>query len=188
MRFAPSLFAVLLFVASPVGAEMRCAAVPKAGCRQPFVPHKSTLLFTQTGRTDPDDIYTWKWQFGSQTALTDFGDPLDTTDYVLCIYDQSVRAQPVVGNVALATTGWNSVRSGFVRNYRPSRALRRLVLHAGRNGKAKIVAHGDSDTVRDILPFVAPVRVQLQAGNGGCWETNLPTPAQNDSGRFKATD
>lgn len=199
MRFALSSLAMFairvlaglaigILAGSSVGAETSCTAVPQADCRPPFAPHKSTLVFTQTGRTDPDDIYTWRWQFGSQTDLTDFGDPLSATDYALCMYDQSVRPQPVVGNVALAAAGWTSVRGGFVRDYRPSRSLRRLVLRAGRDGKAKIIAHGDSDTVRDILPFVAPVLVQLQAGNGRCWQTSLPTPTRNDSRLFKATD
>lgn len=180
--------AIGLPAASPVRAALSCSATPQTSCRQPFVPHKSTLVFAQTRPSDPDDIYTWRWQYGSDTTLGDFGDPLATTDYVLCIYDQSARPQPVVGNAAMAATGWRSIPNGFTRYYPPSRPLRRLLLHEGRDGQAKIIAHGDSNTIRKILPFVAPVLVQMQASNGQCWETSLPNPVRNDSHFFKATD
>jgi hypothetical protein len=191
MRFLLAFLAVLAvspFSGSSAAADTRCSAVPQAGCRQPFVPHKSVLAFKQTGATDPDDIYSWRWQSGSATDVADFGDPLGTTDYVLCIYDQSARPQPVVENLALAATGWESVRGGFVRDYRPSRSIRRVSLRAGRDGKAKILVHGDSDTVRDILPFVAPVVVQMQTNGVGCWETSLTTPSRNDASRFQSKD
>lgn len=186
MRILPVL--LLLLAASPVAAQTSCSVVPQPGCRRPFVPHKSTFAFKQTGNSDPDDIYTWRWLAGSETSVADFGDPFGTTDYVLCIYDQSTRPQPVVANLALAAIGWKRIQGGFRRDYRPSRPIRRLVLRAGPDGKAKILAHGDSDTIRDILPFVAPVVVQMQMSDGGCWETALGTPFRNDSHHFQATD
>jgi hypothetical protein len=191
MRFPlVATLAVLLCspLARPARAELACAPAPAAGCRQPFTPHRSSLAFKQTGHTDPDDIYTWRWQAGSATTVADFGDPLATTDYVLCIYDQSARPQPVVGNVAPAATGWTALATGYKRYYRPTRSLRQLVLHAGTDGKAKILAHGDSDTVQQLLPFVAPVVVQLQASTGACWETDLPTPKRDDEHRFSGKD
>lgn len=168
-------------------AHAACTPEPRGDCQQPFVAHKSTLVFTQTGRTDPDDIYTWKWVHGSGTDVADFGAPLTTTEYALCIYDGSERAQPVVGNSVPPGGGWKSVKSGYVLDAGP-RPLRRLVLKAGANGKARIQAHGDSNTVATILPFVAPVVVQLQTNDGGCWETTLPTPKRNDASLFKSTD
>jgi hypothetical protein len=62
------------------------------------------------------------------------------------------------------------------------------LLHAGADGKAKILAHGDSTTVEQILPFIAPVVVQLQNSIGECWETDLPSPTRNDGARFHAKD
>lgn len=183
---------VLLTIATagtaPARAALTCTTVPQPTCRQPFRAHKSSLAFKQTGNTDPDDIYTWRWQAGSATALADFGAPLTTTDYVLCIYDQSARPQPVVGNLALAGTGWQARQTGYKRYYPPSRPLRQILLHAGADGKAKILAHGDSDTIEQILPFVAPVVVQLQTSTGTCWETTLPSPSRNDGARFEGKD
>jgi hypothetical protein len=190
MRLLSAVLALALvtLAASSVRADLACAPAPAAGCRAPFTPHKSSLAFKQTGHTDPDDIYTWRWQAGSATTLADFGDPLATTDYVLCIYDQSERPQPVVGNLAPAATGWKALATGYKRYYRPTRSLRQLVLHAGADGKAKILAHGDSDTIATLLPFVPPVVVQLQSGTGACWETNLATPKRDDERRFDGKD
>jgi hypothetical protein len=190
MRTLPAavLALIVLTLAPPVRADFACAPAPLVGCRAPFTAHKSSLQFKQTGHTDPDDIYTWRWQAGTATTLADFGDPLATTDYVLCIYDASVRTQPVVGNLAPAATGWKALATGYKRYYRPTRALRQLFLHAGADGKAKILAHGDSDTIEQLLPFVAPVVVQLQSSTGACWETALATPKRDDEHRFDAKD
>lgn len=186
MKLAAAVALLALVVPSAIHAA--CTTAPREGCRQPVVPHKSPFAFKQTGRTDPDDIYTWIWQAGEGTSVEDFGSPLTTTDYVLCLYDQSDRAQPVVANEALAATGWKAQKAGYSRVYNPSRPLRRLVLHAGGDGKARILAHGDSDTVRQILPFVPPVVVQLQANTGACWETVITDPTKNDAGRFAGKD
>jgi hypothetical protein len=189
--FAAVLGAALASASLGAGAGVAyagCATAPRAGCKQSVVPGKSSLTFTQTGRTDPDDVYTWKWLFGARTDVADFGSPMSTTGYALCIYDASVRSQPVVANTASAAIGWKSVTGGYTRNYRPNRPLRRLVLKAGADGKARIVAHGDSDTVRQILPFVAPVVVQMQSDEGDCWETTFAAPKRNDDGLFKGVD
>lgn len=179
---------MLLAVAAATAAGAACTPAPAAGCKQPFAAGKSSLKFVQTGRTDPDDIYTWRWNFGSQTDIGDFGYPMASTGYALCIYDASVRPQPVVGNEAAAGSGWSSVKNGWLFDVRGDKPLRRLVLKAGGDGKAHILAHGDSDTVAQILPFIAPVVVQLQNDDGTCWETTLPTPTQDDEGSFRAKD
>ncbi len=177
-----------LLIAFPVRAELGCTPTPQAGCRVPFAPHKSSLMFKQTGATDPDDIYTWRWRAGSATALTDFGDPLTTTDYALCIYDQSGRPQPVVADVAPAATGWRGLPTGYKRYYRPTSSFRQGLLHAGVDGKASILVHGDSDTLAQLLPFVTPLVVQLQASTGACWETTFTAPHRNTPSRFDGED
>jgi len=183
-----SALAVSLMVVSCGSAEAACAAAPLVGCKAPFTPHHSILSFRQTGRTDPDDIFTWKWRRGSQTTVGDFGDPTTMTDYVLCIYDQSARAQPVVEDAADDPQGWAASYNGFIYRARFPHALLSLRLHAGDDGKATISAHGDSDTVAPLLPFVAPVIIQVQASSGECWETEFATPVRSNADAFLATD
>jgi hypothetical protein len=167
-------------------AEAGCAPAPLVGCKLPFAAHQSTMRFAETV-SDPDTIFSWLWRPGSRTTLAQFGDPLTGTDYVLCIYDHSVRAQPVVADVA-EPQGWKAIHNGFFYIVRHPHPLRRLVLRAGEDGKASIFAHGNSETVLSVLPFTVPVLVQLQAGNGECWETDFSTPVRNDAREFRAAD
>jgi hypothetical protein len=108
VRAAAVAAAVLLAVTAGAPAGAACGPTPAAGCKQPFTAGRSSLKFVQTGRTDPDDVYTWKWNFGAQTEIADFGFPTASTGYALCIYDASPRPQPMVGNVAGAGPGWSS--------------------------------------------------------------------------------
>jgi hypothetical protein len=182
------LLATMATIVLPARADLTCTPTPQAGCRQPAVPHESSLWFKQTGHTDPDDIYTWRWRGGSATAIADFGDPLTTTDYVLCFYDQSARPQPIIANLAVAATGWRALGTGYKRYDHSSRPLRQLRLHAGPDGKAAILAHGDTDTVQQLLPFTAPLVVQLQTSTGACWATTFTSPRRDDTRRFDAKD
>jgi len=62
--------------------------VPSTGCRQPTEPGKAALLL-RTESTSYSDALKWKWGSGAATARADFGDPLTTDSYALCIYDES---------------------------------------------------------------------------------------------------
>jgi hypothetical protein len=168
-------------------ASAACSAAPREGCKVPFAPHQSTFTFFQTSGNDPDDIFTWRWNAGSQTTVDDFGAP-PTTDYALCVYDQSPRVQPVIADDADDPNGWAAVRGGFVYLVRGSHPLRTARLHAGVDGKAQASAHGNVDTVAPLLPFVPPVTVQFQASNGQCWETDFAAPARDNSRAFIARD
>jgi hypothetical protein len=164
-----------------------CSVTPREGCKVPFVPHQSTLSFFQTSGNDPDDIFTWRWLAGSQTAIDDFGNP-PTTEYAFCLYDQSPRTQPVIADNADDPNGWRSARGGFAYIVRGSHPLRTVRLHAGVDGKANVGAHGNADTEGPLLPFVAPVIVQLQASNGQCWETDFTLPSRSNDRAFIARD
>ena len=188
LRFAVAALLVSTMLWLVPSAEAACAAAPRNDCQRPVVPSSSILRFRQTGKTDPDDIYIWKWRFGSATAVADFGKPQATDDYSLCIYDRSIRPQPVVENHAAAGAGWIARNDAFLFHMRSNRPLRRLRLKAGPDGQARIVAAGDSDTVRPILPFEAPVVVQLQTSAGHCWETIFATSRRNSVHSFNARD
>ncbi len=171
--------------ARPAGAT--CSPAPRAGCKLPSVPHKSSLTVFQTGGHDPDDIFTWRWKAGSETSIADFGDP-PATDYTFCIYDQSPRPQPVIADSADIPSAWKTLHGGFSYLVRGEHPLRTARLHAGPDGKANVSAHGNSDTTAQFLPFVAPVIVQFQASNGECWETDFAAPARSNEVAFMAKD
>ena len=67
------------------------------------------------------DRLQWKWQKGAATTMADFGDPLATTDYGLCVYDgngdaasRAPRSRPAARcNAKSPRPCWRASRSGF---------------------------------------------------------------------------
>jgi len=192
----PRLSAVAAVVIAAIGtaslgvvpsAHAECSATPRAGCALPFVPHKSSFSFAQTVGNDPDDIYKWRWFHGTATSMAAFGNP-PATEYDLCIYDSSPRTQPVVATAPDNPAGWSPIRNGLQYLQRGENVFRLARLHAGPDGKANIQVHGNSDTVTQYLPFVAPVTVQLQTDGGACWETDFTAPSRSNAVKFTARD
>jgi hypothetical protein len=190
MKVPPLVVAALAIVTMAAfgrPARAACSPTPRSGCKLPFVPHKSSLTFFQTGGHDPDDVFTWRWVAGSQTSIADFGNP-PATDYTFCLYDGSPRPQPVIADSADNPSGWKASRGGFSYLVRGEHPLRTARLHAGPDGKSNVSAHGNADTTVQFLPFVAPVIVQFQASNGECWETDFAAPSRSNGVAFTAKD
>ena len=62
-----------------------------------------------------------------------------------------------------------------------------MTLLSGAAGKAKIAFKGKGQNLAlPPLGLVTPVRVQLHAGNGQCWESTFSTSSQNSTVLFKA--
>jgi hypothetical protein len=63
---------------------------PALGCLPPAVGGKAKLVIKDNA-LDSKDLLKWKWAKGSATDVTDFGDPVTTDAYFLCVYDAGVR-------------------------------------------------------------------------------------------------
>ena len=48
--------------------------------------NKARVLIKDKGN-DNGDLVVWKWIKGEETVLPDFGDPENTQDYTLCVFD-----------------------------------------------------------------------------------------------------
>ena len=84
---------------------------------------------------------------------------------------------------------WREVRGGYRYrdDFRTREGLSSMRLKEGSDGKARITLKASGDLVGALaLPLGVPVRAQLQAANGECWETTHPFATVNDSGRFVA--
>jgi hypothetical protein len=193
-RLTPSLTA-------PTG----CAASPKAGCRLPTKALKSKLLFID----DPDDArdqMRWKWVKGEETTPADWGDPTADTGYALCLYgpgDALVYASEVEpGGTCGTKPCWKALGNPpGSKGYRMKSKTRephgvlKLVLKAGIEGKAKVVAQGGRELVFDgpggvpPLPLPLPATMQLQGANGECWQATYEAEGvgRNDPGFFKGS-
>src|SRR5262245_59796861 len=63
-----------------------CAPAPLVGCRQTVRPRRSRLTFRDV-TVDSADVLRWSWTHGAATSQSDFGDPVTTTSYAVCLYD-----------------------------------------------------------------------------------------------------
>jgi len=172
-----------------------CPATPLAGCRKPAAPGRALLLLKD--RTpDTLDALLWKWAGGAATTKADFGDPVATTNYQLCLYDQSgatptlrLASNAPAGGTCGARPCWTGTTTGFVYAD-PALTPDGLATISARGagaGAAKLLIKGKGTNLPlSGLPLGPPVRVQLSAGSGVCWEAVYTTPLTNNAGKFKA--
>jgi cysteine-rich repeat protein len=170
--------------------EFVCTPAPLAGCRTSEAT-KSQLQIKD--REDLKDQVKWKWTRGAVTPKLDYGTPLTTTDYRLCIYANGAlvsRTHIPAGGVCLTKPCWKETKVGYV--YKDKEAtpdgITGLTLKEGLvPGKAKISLKGKGVNVdTPDLPLALPVTVQLRAANGVCWESVHSAPAQkNDELLYK---
>jgi len=176
------------------GSSTLCGSAPANGCKSPVQLGQSSL-FVKNKSPDAGDRLTWKWIKGAATAKAEFGDPVHTTDYELCVYDGSnslvSRACAPRDNLCDGKPCWRELSSGFKYRKRDSagglKNSLQVLLRAGADGKGKIIVKGKGTAfAMPHLPMSQPVTVQLVNGGGVCWETTHSAPAQrNDSEQLK---
>ena len=179
--------------------SLACSATPMGGCKTTTEPEKSNVLF-KFGGLPTGDRFKWKWK-GAATALPEMGDPINNFDDALvCVYDASASPQPVFTTVApgsgtCALKPCWSVRGSTpgrrkLKYYDPGRrpdGLVKLEVKESLVDEAAIKARGqDQFIIMPALPLTPPVRVQLQAASGICWDATFSVPQDNDAAQFKA--
>ncbi|MEO6026651.1 MAG: hypothetical protein ABIR79_07290 [Candidatus Binatia bacterium] len=167
---------------------LTCGAVPEAGCRKPTAPQRAALMLKDRD-LDTRDTLRWKWTRGAATVKGDFGDPLTTTSYALCVYDETAAGQALVLSADIAASGLCAGRSCWQENTRGFRYTNRegtaggvtsLTLKAGDEGKAQIALKGlGTALAMPTLPFTQDPRVTVQLKNdlGLCWDATFSAPA-----------
>jgi hypothetical protein len=178
-----------------------CDPAPSAGCH--------TAGRTSIRMLAPATVVDWKWKKGA-AEVADFGSPTGSsaprTHYALCVYDESGPPElifralaPDGGNCRIPSNGtcWkrlgtSSSPKGFKYKdgFRTPEGLLGITLKAGLPGKASIAVKASRKNVRlPTLPLALPLRVQLQASNGECWEaTYTEAGFNNELGFGAATD
>jgi uncharacterized delta-60 repeat protein len=180
------------------GSDLECAPSPLAGCKSPLEPGKSSLLVKDQVQPNGDRLV-WKWSKGAETSFAELGDPLATTDYAFCVYDESVGPPDLVFEAAVPAGGacgkgscWKPPTStGF--KYGDSTRRRcgvgAMKVKSGVDGKAKIVLKAKGEHVpMPALPLAVPLRAQMQSQSGTCWEATFSAAGvlKSDGTRFKA--
>ena len=127
--------------------EFICSPTPLVDCRRPFVPGKASFQLKDK-TPDTSDVLGWKWLKGLRTTVADFGNPITTTDYLLCVYDAGVLKLSALAPAAGVCHGkpcWKATGpKGF--KYKDKDAspdgITLILLKEGTDGKAKILVKG----------------------------------------------
>ena len=195
----------ILSTTLPAPAGALCTPAP-ASCRAPAIAESGVVRFHR-GLKCVRNRLLWKWQHGAATAKADFGDPVGSDDYALCIYDASgllFEAEIPKGCPTWARC-WKEERNAF--QYRTKRnqnieqqqfppdGVRKVLLKAGDDRKASIYIQGkgcnlfrDSPLEDGLDALVSPLTVQLQRSGGStCWGAvyTFPPAMQHDDLEFK---
>ena len=148
-----------------------CVSSPGVSCRAPTVFGAAPLTLT-TRRPK----LSWKWVKGEGTTLADFGDPVHTDAYALCLYDESGSTPNTLFRATVPPgAGWRAAgQNGFAYKNKVGVAggVTGIRLKAGADSKAKIVvAASGPHLLLPALPLPLPLTVQLR-GHGECWDAS----------------
>jgi hypothetical protein len=144
---------------------------------------------------DKNDGLAWRWSRGPAVLKAEYGDPLATTGYAICVYDAGgglvVDAAAPAGGICHARTKrpcWKSNRRGFAyRNPdREAAPIQAIDLREGASeGKARIAvrARGPLLGLPNLQTLALPLQVQLQASSGLCFEASYSPPARRQSAK-----
>ncbi len=176
-----------------------CNPVPLVGCRVPATGG-SALQFQDKG--DPEKKkFSWKWSKGPLTTLADFGDPVSTDSYLLCVYDGSSRisngfaeAAKDCGKPGKPRSCWKATKTGFKfkdKTASPVGTTKVGTKGSDDPGKAKISIKGKGTNVimpADLTAVAGPVLVQMQNTETGlCFEATYTAPfTKQDATQIKA--
>lgn len=180
----PTETAVPTPTATPTPMPFGCDPLPAEGCRLPFVGGKSSILLLDKD-TDTQDSLKWKWLRGSATSYFDFGTPLSSTEYALCLYDANGL---VLAALVPTGNGWASGLHGFKYKSRSGtpEGVTQIQLKLGADGKAKVLVQGKGVDLRmpALETLVQPLRVQLRNSEGPCWEAVYTAPPRKGAARI----
>jgi hypothetical protein len=167
-------------------SENICALAPQMGCATP-VGFKRRFRIS-----DLRDIVAWRWRTNGAIPLADFGDPVTTSTYSLCVYAgvvpqliMELRA-PAGGTCHNGKPCWKSRGpKGF--RYRDldktPHGITRIMLRTVPAHLADIVVRARGPNIdMPMFPIALPVKAQLVKSDGPeCWESNFSAPASKNT-------
>lgn len=177
--------------------EFICDVAPRVGCRTPMLESESVLVMKWPAYSLPRQAK-WTWSKGAATSVGDFGDPLASDGYALCIYDgidagarSILEATAPAGGTCASQPCWRATPTGFLYAdaEKTPDGMRKLTLRAGGDGIAKVGTKAKSLALVSLLfgPLPLPATVQVQGTHGECWEARYFAGGvlENSQARFR---
>lgn len=172
-----------------------CVVAPRPNCKEDTLPRRSTLVLKDK-TPDTGDQVSFKWVKGQATDKVEFGSPTTSDDYALCLFGPAntliFKSTAPADGVCGTRPCWRELGvSGFSYRdpLRTPEGADRIRLRAGLQGKARASFTGKGPNLPSFpLPLALPVRAQLQAENGKCWEATFSAAgaSSNTAQYFKA--
>ena len=179
---------VVLMRNGPV-PPVTCPPAPQS-CRAPFIGGKAVLKLKDDTANDGKDQILWKWIKGAATTKPEFGTPLTTEDYTLCVYNNGALAGSATaeaGGLCGTSQCWADQPEGYLfkdKEMNPFGAAK-VQLRAGGDGSAKILfrAKGVDVDMPPVASINGPIDVQLIKSSGVvCWSATYSAPFIKDDG------
>ena len=176
--------------------EGGCMLPTAPGC-QTALPQKSSVAF-KSGLDPKKHLVKWKWTSSAAVPLGDFGSPLTTSDYTLCVI-QNVAGTPTLRHSLTAPAGgscdgkpcWSAKPTGY--QYKDKLAtpdgLTKIKLKSGTAaGKAKLSVQGKGALLDFAsVQFGTPLIVRLlRSDDAACWEARYSSPKLSKAEAFKS--
>jgi hypothetical protein len=159
-----------------------------------------TVLTLEDHPGNGRDRVAWRWSDRNRTPAHAVGDPGET-GYAFCLYDGPGPAPAVAlaaaapANAACAAAGgapcWHGLgtppgRKGY--RYRSRTAAPDGVASVQLVPGTRAVVHGAGEHLAlPSLPLALPLRAQLRAPDGTCWQATYESARRNDEARVRAT-
>jgi glucose/arabinose dehydrogenase len=173
---------------TPTATVPICPTAPLS-CRTPVASGAAQIILKVRANPKLNSL-SWKWVKGAATAKADFGDPVNSDNYELCIYDGSGLVAS--SSAPAGPSRWSEKGSGFkyVDTQSTPDSLKTGRLKEGEEGRARITFRGVGAGLEmpQLDALISPVTVQLvRIGSPICWSAtySFPPALGNTAETFK---
>jgi cysteine-rich repeat protein len=171
-------------------------AVPEARGCVPALPGGASVSLKNDGMA-AHNLFSWSWKGAATVTGKDFGNPLASTDVVLCAFERTsgvptllLSATAPAAGVCTVRPCWTARGTSFsYRNPGPTPdGLQQLSLKPGAAGRARITVKGKGVNLSLPRPPLDPsITVRLQRSDApACWEAEFSHTQRDDTAMFKA--